>query len=131
MTYMEPGPTNFLSKVGSRGVILNSKKSHFAKRTAEFAGFQLGDGMIKPLEKRLTAIHDFLEPRSLTDMHSFFALCEQVSYAYTIKEQLKPFCEIVKTKDKKFFWDEQLSKLFIKTRNDIADKVCEGIMSFN
>ena len=62
-------------------------------------------------------------------MHSFFASCEQVSYAYTIKEQLKLFHELVKTKDKKFYWDEELSKLFIKTRNDIADKVCEGIMS--
>ena len=123
--------TNFLSTVGRRGVILNAKKFHFAERTAEFAGFQLGDGAIKPLEKHVTAIRDFPEPRSLTDMRSFFALCEQVSYAYTIKEQLNPFRELVKTKDKKFFWDEQLSKLFIKTRNEIADKVCEGIMRFD
>ena len=95
--------TNFLSTVGSRGVILNSEKFHFAERTAEFAGFQLGDGTIKPLEKHVTAIREFPEPRSLTDMRSFFALCEQVSYAYTIKEQLKPFRELVKTKEKKFF----------------------------
>ena len=76
-------------------------------------------------------IRDFPEQKNLTDMRSFFALCEQVSYAYTIKEQLKPFCELVKTEDKKIYWDEQLSKLFITTRNDIADKVHEGIMSFD
>ena len=93
--------TNFLSTVGSRGVILNAEKFHFAERKAEFAGFQLGDGSIKPLEKHVTAIREFPEPRSLTDMRSFFALCEQVSYAYTIKEQLKPFRDLVKTKDSK------------------------------
>ena len=58
--------------------------------------------MIKPLEKHIVAIRDFPEPKNLTDMRSFFALCEQVSYTYTIKEQLKPFREMVKTKDKKF-----------------------------
>ena len=83
--------TNFLSTVGSKGVILNSKKFQFAARNAEFAGFQLGNGAIKPLEKHITAICDFPEPKNLTDMRSFFALCEQVSYAYTIKEQLQPF----------------------------------------
>ena len=52
----------------------------------EFAGFQLGNGTIKPIEKHITAIRDFPEPKNLTDMRSFFALCEQVSYAYTIKD---------------------------------------------
>ena len=64
-------------------------------------------------------------------MRSFFALCEQVSYAYTIKVQLKPFRELVKTKEKKFFRDEQLSKLFIRTRNNTSDKVCKCIMSLD
>ena len=124
--------TNFLSTVGGRGVVLNSKKFRFATRDAEFAGFQLGNGKVKPLEKHVAAIRHFPEPRTLTDMRSFFALCEQVSYAYTIKEQLKPFRELVKTKDKKhFFWDEHLSKLFSTTKNSIADKVCEGIMSYD
>ena len=94
--------TNFLSTVGSRGVILNSNKFRFFTRKAMFASFQLGDGAIKPLEKHVTVICDFPEPKSLTDMRSFFALCEQVSYAYTIKEQLKPFHELVKTKEKNF-----------------------------
>ena len=92
---------NFLSTVGSRGVILNSNKFRFTTRKAEFACFQNGDGTIKPLEKHMTAIRDFPEPKSLTNMHSFFALCEQVSYAYTIEEQLKLFCDLVKTKEKK------------------------------
>ena len=51
----------------------------------------MSNGAIKPFEKHVEAIR------------SFFALCEQVSYAYTIKEQLLPFRELVKTKEKKFF----------------------------
>ena len=62
-------------------MILSSKKFKFAARNAEFAGFQLGNGKIKPLEKHVAAIRDFPEPSTLTDIRSFFALCEQVSYA--------------------------------------------------
>ena len=58
--------TKFLSTVGSKGVILNSKKFKFATRDAELGGFQLGNGRIKPLEKHITAIRDFPEPRNLT-----------------------------------------------------------------
>ena len=69
--------TNFLSTVRSKGVILNSKKFQFSTRNLEFAGFQLGNGTIRPLEKHATAIRDFLEPKNLTDMISFSALCKQ------------------------------------------------------
>ena len=124
--------TNFLSTVGQRGVVLNETKFHFAERQADFAGFKLADGTLRPLEKHIEAIRMFPEPRSLTDLRSFFALCEQVSYAYTIKEQLNPFRELIKTKDKKtFYWDEQLKNLFVNTRNVIADKVSEGIMTYD
>ena len=123
--------TNFLSSVGSKGVILNSKNSQFATRNVEFAGFQQGNGTIKPLKKHIEAIREFPEPKILTDMRSFFALCEPVSYAYTIEEQMKPFCKLVKTKENFFYCDEHLSRLFVNTRNNIADKVCEGIMSYD
>ena len=76
---------NFLSTVGSKGVILNSNKFCFTTRKSEFAGFQLSDGTIKPLEKHVTAVRDFPEPKSLTDMRSFFPLCEQVSYSTLLK----------------------------------------------
>ena len=36
--------TNFLSTVGQQGVVLSSKKFHFAERKAEFMGFQLSNG---------------------------------------------------------------------------------------
>ena len=62
----------------------------------EFARFQLGNGVIKLLEKHIEAICEFPASKNLTDMRSFFTFCEQVSYTYTSKEQLEPFCELVK-----------------------------------
>ena len=94
--------TNFLSTVGSKGVILSDKKFQFTTRNAEFTRFQLGNGTIKPLEKYIEAIRDLPKPKNLTHIISFFSLCEQVSYAYTIKEELKLFHELVKTKKKSF-----------------------------
>ena len=80
--------TKFLSKVGGHGVILNGKKFNFAKREAEFAGFRLYNGTIRPLEKHVKAIREFPEPSSLTDLRSFMALVEQISYCFPIKNEL-------------------------------------------
>ena len=50
-------------------------------------------------------IWNFPEPKNITDMRSFMAMCEQVSYAAKIKEELLPFRDQLKKDSKNFFWD--------------------------
>ena len=65
-----------------------------------------------------------------TDIWSFFALVNLVSYAYALKEHLLPFREMLK-KGAAFYWDSHLQSLFKKCRSHIADQVVQGIQTFS
>ena len=60
-------------------MILNKQKFHFAGEAAEFAGFRLGNGSIRPLDSHIVAIRKFPVLSTITDMRSLFAMCEQVA----------------------------------------------------
>ena len=109
---------------------VKQKKFKFAKEQTEFAGFKVGKGEIKPLDEHVDAIRNFPIPGTLTDLRSFFVMAEQVSYAFPIKEPLNTFRELLK-KGTKFFWDEQLTNLFIDCREEISNSVVQGIKTFD
>ena len=69
-------------------------------------------------------------PATITDMRSFFAMCEQVAYAFPVKKPLDLFRELLK-KGNAFYWDETLTELFKECREYIADSVCKGVKTFD
>ena len=84
---------------------------------------------MEPLPDHVTAIRQFPTPTCLTDLRSYFALVNQVAPYYAVQPVLLPFCELLK-KDKKFYWDEFLQRLFKESREVIADEVLKGVYSF-
>ena len=120
----------FLTTVGRGGVVLNKEKFHFADTTAEFAGFRLGDGGVRPLDSFVEAIRNFPVPSTITDMRSFFALVEQCAYAFPVKKPLDTFRELLK-KGSGFYWDDTLTKLFVDCREYIAEAIKNGIKTFD
>ena len=62
-------------------------------------------------------------------MRSYMALAQQVSYAYAVAPQLLPFRQLLK-KDEKWNWTLELNILFLYYRNVLADKVEEGMRTF-
>jgi len=46
---------------------------------------------VRPCEKYLRAIREFPIPKSITDVHSWFGLVNQVSYAFSMNEKMLPF----------------------------------------
>ena len=58
-------------------------------------------------------------------MRSFFALVEQVAPYHAVKPHLTPFRELLK-KNVKFYWDENLQKIFEEAKATIADSVKDG-----
>ena len=52
----------YLSLCARGGVVFNPKKFVFCQKTVEFAGFEVGDGKIKPGRKMLQAIEDIQIP---------------------------------------------------------------------
>ena len=83
------------------------------------------------MESHIDAIRRFEEPKNITDLPSFMAMCEQVSCAARIKNDLLPLRELLKKDSKNFFWDSQLSQIFKEIREKIAKSCMDGIQNFD
>ena len=122
----------YLQLVGKHGIILNKKKFVFAEEEVDFAGFHLTKDGVQPLSKHLDAIRNFPAPRNISDMRSYFAMANQVSYCAPIREILKDFRELLKPDEpgRRFFWSPQLQDLFEKSRIEIVKSATEGVKTF-
>ena len=77
----------------------------------EFAGFPVTMDSVRPCTKNLSAIKDFPTPRNLTDIHSWFGLVNQVSYAFSMAGRMIPFRQLLKSGNV-FSWDPSLEDAF-------------------
>ena len=120
----------FLAKCGNNGITLNPKKFQFGKDEVEFAGFEITSNSIKPCNKFLKAITEFPTPNDITGIRSWFGLINQVSYSFSITAELQPFRDLLKPR-RSFYWDDNLQKLFDKSKNNIVEKVKHGVRLFD
>ena len=98
---------NWLDLCGRHGITLNPDKFQFAPDEVEFAGFAIASNTVRPCKKYLRAISDFPTPQNITDVRSWFGLVNQVSYAFSMADQMLPFRDLLKPSTK-FYWDEHL-----------------------
>merc|ERR1712030_261237 len=61
---------------------------------------------------------------------SFFGLVNQASYAFSMREVMQPFRNLLKT-GTKFEWTGVLQKLFEEAKQHIVELVKEGVKIFN
>ena len=120
---------SYLTLVGKNGIILNPEKFQFAQETVNWAGVKITKNSVEPLNDHVESIRSYPTPLNLTDMRSFFALVEQISPYVMVKPHLGPFRELLK-KDRKFYWDEHLQKLFEEVKLDLVEKITEGLTRF-
>ena len=120
---------DFLSLVGSAGIVLNPEKFQFCQRTVSFAGFNISDDSIEPLPKYLDAIRSFPTPRSTTDIRSWFGLVNQVANYAQLRDMLAEFRPFLSPK-KPFRWDAQLNEAFINSRQSIVEAIRKGVQIF-
>ena len=111
------------------GIVFNPDKFVFGSDEVEFAGFEITLDGYRPTKKMLSAIANFPTPTDLTGVRSWFGLVEQVSYAFAKSEVMSPFRDLLQKK-KKFYWDQQLTNIFLKARCQVVDKVKEGVKLF-
>ena len=123
---------DYLAICAKHGIVLNVSKFEFCKKEVTFAGFQLTPDGIKPAKATLEAIRNFPTPKNVTDMRSWFGLVRQVAYAHSCSEDLAPFRDLLKSKEKnKFYWSEDLQNLFDRSKDRIINAVVDGIASFD
>ena len=111
-------------------MIFNPSKFVFAADTVDFAGFTVTPDSIKPTLKMTKAIREFPTPTSITGIRSWFGLINQVSYSFAQSEIMFPFRELLQHR-KKFYWDETLTTLFEKSKENIIAKIENGVKIFD
>ena len=112
------------------GVVFNPEKFQFALDIIDFAGFTVTSDGYKPNSKMLDSIRNFPTPKSITDIRAWFGLVNQVSYAFSQADAMKPFRELLKSKTNKFYWDDVLQDVFEQSKRKIVEQICEGVRSF-
>lgn len=120
---------NFITLCSKNGIIFNPSKFEFAKDVVEFVGFCITENGMRPSQQMLSSIKNFPTPTNITGIRSWFGLVNQVSYAFSMADDMKPFRELLKQKQG-FYWDETLETLFEKSKMEIVQKIEEGVRSY-
>eukprot|EP00745_Piridium_sociabile_P016047 TRINITY_DN23877_c0_g1_i16.p1 TRINITY_DN23877_c0_g1~~TRINITY_DN23877_c0_g1_i16.p1 ORF type:complete len:1035 (+),score=142.70 TRINITY_DN23877_c0_g1_i16:69-3173(+) len=121
---------DFLSTVGSAGVVLNPDKFQFAQRSVDFAGFHISEETIKPLPKYIDAIKSFPTPTCTTDVRSWFGLVNQVANYAQLRDAMALFRPFLSPKYK-FFWTPVLDQAFHESKDAIIGAIYKGVDIFD
>ena len=121
---------SYLSPCGRSGILQNPEKFQFCSKTVNWAGFVIGDDSVKPMPHLTKAIREFPTPHNKTDLRSFMALVQQVSYATAVAPLLLPFRKLLKD-DIPWEWTSELQQTFMATRELLAERIEEGIKIFD
>lgn len=120
----------WLDTCGRNGVTLNPTKFVFAKKTVEFAGFEITPDSVRPCPRFLEAIQNFPTPHNITDVRSWFGLINQVSYAFAMTERMLPFRKLLKP-GTPFSWTDELDHLFEESKALIVSEIHKGVEIFD
>ena len=121
---------DYIQHCASNGIVFNPGKFVFGQDDVEFGGFTLTRDGIKPTSSMIKAIADFPAPTDITGMHSWFGLVNQVAYLFAQAEIMAPFCELLSTKNKRFYWDATLDAIFQESKQKIVQLIVDGVKSF-
>ena len=120
----------FLTLVGSHGIILNKEKFQFCQKEVNYVGFRITENGVEPGKEMLEAIQDFPRPRDISGVRSFFGLIEQVSFAFSKTDVMAPFRHLLSPKNQ-FLWSQELQDAFDRGREEVVRQVRRGIQSFD
>ena len=121
---------SLLSHCNENGMVFSPDKFQFAKKSVEFAGFQITMDGIKPTEKYISAIKNFPTPKNISDIRSWYGLINQVAYSFIKTEYMAPFRDLL-SPNTEFVWTEELEKAFMKSKQEIVELIKEGVSSFD
>ena len=93
-------------------------------------GFLVTDNVVKPTKRMTETILHFPTSTNITSVRSRFGLVNQVSYAFAQAEIMACFRELLKTKNRKFYWDEKFERLFQNSKRVIVGKIEKGVRTF-
>ena len=111
-------------------VTKSNRPFQFGTKTVEWAGFKIGEKLVRPLQKHTEAIKSFPTPLNITDLSSFMELLQQVAYCYATAPATVHLRHLLKPSEP---WDrsEDVHIVFVRAKEIIANKVEDGVRLFN
>lgn len=94
------------------GLIINWKKCQFLQRSIEFLGHLVENGTVKPSTRKVSAVQNFPEPKTIKQLQSFLGLTG--AFRKFIKDYAviaKPLSDILR-KNNEFKFDQKLKTTF-------------------
>ena len=121
---------SFLTLMGRNGMVQNPDKFQFCEMEVNWSRFLIRRDSVRPMPHLTNVIRNFLMPVNRTDLRSFMALAQQVSYSTAVAPVLLPFRALLKERTP-WEWTDSMSQTFMATREILADRVEEGIKMFD
>ena len=121
---------NHLTLCAENGIVFNKEKFRFARETVEFAGFDVTPDGYRPAERTIQAIRDFPTPCNVTDVRSWLGLVQYVTYTFSQSKLMQPFRSLTEKK-RPFYWDSELDKLFVKSKEEIVRLIGDGVRAYD
>ena len=120
---------DYLVLLAENGIVASIPKFQFCCEIADFAGLTVTMDGVTPSKHILEAIENFPTPKDITGARSWFGLVNQVAWAYAISPIMQPFRDLIKPNNR-FYWDGTLESIFLKSKQEIIEKVKDGVKSF-
>ena len=109
------------NRAKEHGVSLNAKKLVYAKSRVKFGGYIIDADGFRPDPDLMKAIRNFPVPGNVTDLRSFFGLCQQVGhFSNKIAAALEPLSPLLK-KSYTWEWTTTHDDAFKKARDTLAN----------
>lgn len=112
------------------GIVFDPERFHFTEKGVYFAGFHITEDGIKPTKRMTETFLQFPSPKNVTNFRSWFGLVNQDSYAFSQTEIIAPFRKLLRTKERKFYWNNILKQIFYKSKQRIAREIEDGMKTF-
>ena len=120
----------YLNITGNAGIIMNPDKFVFGKKRLEFIGFKLTEEGIEPSKEMLKSIANFPKPKNLSGVRSWFGLVEQVTWAFSKTDVMKPIRHLL-SPQVEFRWDEDIDRAFEASKAKIIEAIKTGVKTFD
>ncbi|GBC54389.2 enzymatic polyprotein, putative [Rhizophagus irregularis DAOM 181602=DAOM 197198] len=101
-----------LKRLQEHNLIIKLKKCKFLERDIEFLEHIVGNGRLRPDEKKIEKVQGIKEPETVKEVRSFLGLCSYYrKFVENFSKIAKPLTSLVK-KETEFIWGEEQQKAF-------------------
>ena len=118
-------------KLEEAGLKVNATKSFFGRSELEYLGYWITREGIKPLPKKVEAIHKIAEPKNRKELRSFIGVVNYYRDMWIRRSHILAPLAALTSDGVKWDWKEEHSKAFNDMKNVIAKEVMLSYPDFN